>query len=81
MKLILGDMEIPLDSKDVTIARSAVNAFIETAKMGSGRSGSASLYFTTLLMMYKKSTELLTELGIENLSYVMELLNNGKGTE
>jgi len=31
-----------------------------------------ALYLVTLLMMYKKSTELLNEFGIENIQYVME---------
>lgn len=78
MKLIIGDTEIPLSQKDVIISRSAVNTFIETVHTGAERTGSSSLYFTTLLMMYKKSAELLSELGVDNLKYVMELLNNGK---
>ena len=78
MKLIVSDTEIPLDPKDVLIARSAVNAFIETTRTGADRAGSNSLYFTTLLMMYKKSNEMLMELGIDNLRYLMDLLNNGR---
>lgn len=75
MKLLIQNVEIPIEQKDVVISRNAVNAFLETVRAGAGAAHSSSLYFTTLLMMYKKSTELLNELGLENLKAVMELLN------
>lgn len=75
MKLMLDTVEIPIRQTDVVLARNAVNAFLETTKAGAERAGSSSLYFTTLLMMYKKSTELLYELGVDNLKIVMDMIN------
>ena len=75
MKLLLQDVEIPINRKDVLLARSAVNTFLETTRAGSEIAHSSSLYFTTLLMMYKKSTELLHELGVDNLRAIMEMVN------
>lgn len=80
MKLFLDDREIPIRQRDVVIARNAVNVFLETTKAGAQKAHSSSLYFTTLLMMYKKSTELLYELGVDNLGVVMKLLN-GSGEQ
>jgi len=73
-------VEIPIKQKDVILARNAVNTFLETTKVGADRANSSSLYFTTLLMMYKKSTELLYELGVDNLKIVMDMLT-GPNTE
>lgn len=75
MKLMLGTVEIPIKQTDVVISRNAVNAFLETTKAGADKANSSSLYFTTLLMMYKKSTELLYELGVDNLKIVMDMIN------
>jgi len=78
LKLLIQGVEIPLEQKDIILARSAVNSFVESVRIGTGRSSSTSLYLTTLIMMYKKSTELLNELGLDNLQYVMTLLNANK---
>ena len=75
MKILLDAVEIPLKQTDVVLARNAVNAFLETTKAGADKVNSSSLYFTTLLMMYKKSSELLCELGVDNLKIVMDMLN------
>lgn len=79
MKLLIDDKEIEIPHSELVIARNAVNSFVAVAKKGSNASQNPVLYLTTLILMYKKSTELLNELGIENLKYIME--HFGKGAD
>ena len=77
MKLIIDDKEIEIPRSELVIARNAVNSFVAVTQKGSNASQNPVLYLTTLLLMYKKSTELLNELGIENLQYIMEHFGRG----
>lgn len=70
MKITIGDHEIKLAKNDVVVARAIVNLFLD--KISTARS--KSLYYTTLLMMYLKSSKLLNELGLENLGFVTGLV-------
>lgn len=79
MKLIIDEKEIEIPRSEMVIARNAVNSFIAVTKKGSNASQNPVLYLTTLLLMYKKSSELLNELGIENLQYIMEHFGRSEG--
>jgi len=75
MKITIGDTEIPIKNNDMKLARAAVNEFVEVAKRGAIKSQSPSLYYTTLIMMYKKSATLLDALGPENLKHILTEAN------
>lgn len=72
MKLFINDSEIEIPRSEMILARNAVNSFLAVAHKSANASGNPVLYTITLLMMYAKSTELLNELGIENIQYIME---------
>ena len=72
MKLFINDSEIEIPRSEMILARNAVNSFLAVANKSAKASGNPILYTTTLLMMYAKSTELINELGIENIRYIME---------
>lgn len=73
MKVYIDGKEINVPRKEMVIARNALNSFLKVTQTGS-RAGknNPALYLTTLLMMYKKSSELLAEMGIENMAYVFD---------
>lgn len=72
MTLFIDDKSIEVPARELTLARQAVNGFVDVAQKGTHASKNPTLYLVTLLLMYKKSTELLNEFGIENIQYVME---------
>lgn len=72
LKLFINDSEIEIPRKEMIIARNAVNSFLAVTHKSANASGNPVLYTITLLMMYAKSTELLNELGIENIQYIMD---------
>ena len=84
MKVIIGGKEIALKNKEVIIARKSLNLFIDTVRRGSAKMNCPSLYFTYLIIMYKKSQELLEALSPDSLQIIMDLLTampgDGNGT-
>ena len=74
MKVIIGGKEIALKNKEVIIARKSLNLFIETIRNGAVNMKCLSLYFTYLIIMYKKSQELLEAISPDNLQIIMDLL-------
>ena len=71
MNITLDGKAVRLTDSNAIIARNSVNSFVEVVKRGAEHSDNEALYLTTLIMMYKKSTELLSEYGAENIQYVM----------
>lgn len=71
MKIKIDELECQLDENNVVIARNAVNSFLDVVRHGAASKHNEALYLTTLIMMYQKSTELLNELGAENIKYVL----------
>lgn len=72
MKVKIDDLECQLDEHNVVIARNSVNSFLDVVRRGALLKHNEALYLTTLIMMYKKSTELLDEFGAENVMYVLD---------
>lgn len=72
MTLFLDGKPIDIPRSELVLARNAVNSFVHVAQKGTKASQNPTLYLVTLLMMYKKSTELLNEFGVENIQYVMK---------
>lgn len=72
MKLYICEKEIEIPHSEMVIARNAVNAFVDVTKKGASASHNPVLYLITILMMYKKATELLDEIGVDNLKYTIE---------
>lgn len=79
MKLYINDAEIDIPRKEMIIARNAVNSFLSVASKSATSAGNPVLYTITVLMMYAKSTEILNELGIENIQYIMEHFTKESG--
>lgn len=73
MNIEIGDKKYTLDKNDVVIARNSVNSFLDVVRRGSIKTQNDALYLTVLIMMYKKSAELLNEFGEENLRYVLDM--------
>ena len=74
MKIVIGDKEISLKNKEVVLARKTINLFIDTIRNGSVKMNCPSLYFTYLIIMYKKSHELLDAMTPDALQIIMDLL-------
>lgn len=70
MTLFIGGKELDIPRNELRLARKAVDGFVDVVQKSA--KDKPALYLVTLLMMYKKSTELLNEFGIENIQYVME---------
>lgn len=79
MRIEINGVEIPVARANIILARNAVNTFVEVSKNGAEKSGNISLYLTTLIMMYKKSEELLNELGVDNLQYILQTYGQDAG--
>lgn len=77
MTITVDGKELPLTEANVTIARASVNTFLETVRKSSQAGNNEALFFTVLLMMYKKSGELLNEVGVDNLRYALEQYYEG----
>lgn len=73
MNIEIGDKKYTLDKNDVVIARNSVNSFLDVVRRSSIKTQNDALYLTVLIMMYKKSAELLNEFGEENLRYVLDM--------
>lgn len=73
MNIEIGDKKYTLDKNDVVIARNSVNSFLDVVRRSSIKTQNDALYLTVLIMMYKKSAELLNEFGEENLKYVLDV--------
>lgn len=74
MKITVGGREISLNNDDVKIARSLVNTFLSTTKSKAAKAKRPSLHFTVIIMMYKKSLDLLHEMSPESLQILMDIL-------
>ena len=72
MKVTINDIEIPIVDSNAVIARDSVNTFLEVIRKSSIASNNDALFITTLIMMFKKSSELLDELGERNIQYIMD---------
>lgn len=75
MNIEIGDKKYTLDKSDAVIARNSVNSFLDVVRRSSIKTQNDALYLTVLIMMYKKSAELLNEFGEENLQYVLDMLS------
>jgi hypothetical protein len=73
MKINVGGKEIALRDSEVVIARKAVNNFLECIRAGSNKLNLPSMYFTMLVVMYKKSYEILDALTPEALQIFMDV--------
>lgn len=74
MKITIGEREVSLKDDEVVIARRLVNGFLSTIKSKAAKAKQPSLYFTVVIMMYKKSLDLLYETSPEALQILMDLL-------
>ena len=72
MTFQINGIEIPTTDINNRIARDTVNTFLEVVRKGVRSSDNDALFITILLMMYKRSGELLDELGADNIIYIME---------
>lgn len=72
MKILIDDLDCSIDETNAVIARNSVNSFLDVIRRGSIQKHNEALYLTTLIMMYKKSSELLNELGVENIKYILD---------
>lgn len=72
MKISINGQEIPLTKTNSRIASESVASFIEVVRHSAFDTGNEALYLTTLIAMYTKSSELLNELGVENIKYILE---------
>lgn len=72
MQIEIDGKKYPLERNNTVIARNAVNSFVDVMRRSAISTNNDALYLTTLLMMLKKSSELLDEFGEENLLYVLQ---------
>lgn len=70
MKLIIGDQEFNLKRSDVIAARTVINSFVDALRENS----SFSLYLTALIMMYSKSVQMLTEMEMDYVKRVLDVI-------
>lgn len=75
MKITIHDQDYNLSQTDVKLARAAVNEFVNVAKAGATKTQSTALYLTTILMMYKKSLDLINEMGPETVARILKEVN------
>lgn len=75
MKLSINGKEFVLDPDHVAKARDAVNTLLITAKNAATQTNNQALYWTVVLMMYKKSTYLLDGVGLGNLEDIFKVYN------
>lgn len=71
MVVIVDGKRINLSNSNVVVARNSVNSFLSVVRKGCDLNENEALYLTTLIMMYKKSTELLNELGVDKLGSIL----------
>lgn len=72
MKIEIDGTTLTIDDKDAVIARNIVNSFVDVVRRSAHSTKNDALYLTILIMMYRKSTELLDEFGADNLKFVLE---------
>lgn len=84
MTTMIGNKEVELRSDDVLIAKKAISSFLKSMQAGAYEAKRPSLYFTTLVLTYKKSLELLYALTPDTLQTIMSELtvveNDEEGT-
>jgi hypothetical protein len=68
MVLNIENNEIRIDDNDLTVANYTVDTFLETIKESST---DKALFMVVLLMLHKRSAELLNEYGTDNILYVL----------
>ena len=76
IKIIIANREIAFNNKEVIVARKTINAFLDIIRKNSVKMNCPSMYFTYLVMMYKKSQEMLEAITPEALQVIMDLLDN-----
>jgi hypothetical protein len=64
---------IRLNDKDVAIAKSLVNNYIACMKVGTAKANKPEMFFTLLIALHNKTTELLTAFGAEALAMLMDI--------
>lgn len=70
MKIVLDGKEIPVRDSYAALAKYSVDSLLRIASKD--KTSNEALYLTTLLIMYQRSTELLNELGVDNIKYILE---------
>ena len=75
MKITIGECEIPLNKKEVDIAKAAVDSFLSAFQEHTEGSG-VSQYLTVIIYMYIKSSKLLDGIGINNAESLMKIFNH-----
>jgi len=72
LKIQIDGLDCNIDEANAIIARNSVNSFLDVIRRGAIQKHNEALYLTTLITMYKKSFELLNELGAENVKYILD---------
>lgn len=71
MKIRIGKQNIPMNPKEVKVAKKLYTKFLDEVKSESVDKGIPSLYFTTIIMTHVMSQDLLRALTPEALSVIM----------
>lgn len=72
MKLTIKGVDIPLDDNQVALSRGAVDAFLNVTKSGANKIDDPTIYWTTVLMAYMKTSILLDSITPEVLARMFE---------
>lgn len=75
MKIVIGKKDIPVNDKEIKIAKKLITAFLNNVKSESVEKGVPSLYFSTIIMQYVMAEDLLRALTPEALQIIMNASN------
>lgn len=78
MKIVIGNKPIELLPKEIKVAKALYTKFLQEVKTNSVDNGVPSLYFTTIIMSYVMSQDLLKALTPEALSVIMNAASVSK---
>ena len=78
MKIAIGKKPIELQPKEIKVAKTLITRFLQEVKSQSVDKGVPSLYFTTIIMSYVMSQDLLNALTPEALSIIMNAASMSK---
>lgn len=81
MKIVIGNKDIDLLPKEIKVAKALYTKFLQEVKTNSVDKGVPSLYFTTIIMSYVMSQDLLNALTPEALSIIMNAASVSKLAE
>lgn len=75
VKVMIGGKNVPLDDREVAVAKALIRHFLESVKMTAYGRNEPSLYVTSLIVMHLMSQNLLDAMTPESLKILLDAAN------